>query len=268
VSTPTQRYDSLGRGYARFRRPDPRIAAAIEDALGDARTILDVGSGTGSYQPRDGRVVAVEPSRTMIDQRRPDAAPAVQGVGEQLPFPDGCFDAALALLTIHHWPDHRAGLGEMARVSPRQVVLTWDPRIFARFWLVADYLPEIAAHEAGLATLDAVTDALQVTEVRTVPVPADCSDGFAGAYWRRPDRYLDPAARGAISSFALCDPAAVTRAMDRLEADLASGRWASRHRGLADRDTLDLGYRLVIAGGIRPGPAASGTSAGRPGRPR
>ena len=251
VGTHPQRYDSLGRGYARFRRPDPRIAAAIEDALGDARTIVDVGSGTGSYEPRGGRVVAVEPSRTMIDQRRPDAAPAVQGVAERLPFLDGSFDAALAVLTTHHWPDHRAGLGEMARVSPRQVVLTWDARIFSRYWLVADYLPEIAVHEAGLATLDAVTDALLVSEVRAVPVPADCTDGFAGAYWRRPDRYLDPDARAAISSFAQCDPLAVTRAMDRLEADLASGRWASRHGGLADRDALDLGYRLVVAAGLR-----------------
>jgi SAM-dependent methyltransferase len=253
VTTDAQRYDSIGRGYARHRRPDPRIAAVIEEAVGDAGAVLDVGSGTGSYQPGRGRVIAIEPSRTMIDQRSPDAAPYVQGVAEHLPFPDGSFDTALAVLTIHHWPDHRAGLEEMARVSQRQVVLTWDPRIFARFWLVADYLPEIATHEAHLATLDAVTDVLRVTHVRPVPVPADCTDGFAGAYWRRPAAYLDPSVRGAISSFAVCDPLTVTRAMARLQEDLATGRWSSRYRELAARDTLDLGYRLVLARGVTPG---------------
>lgn len=253
MSTHPQRYDSLGRGYARFRQPDPRIAAAIEDAIGEARTVLDVGSGTGSYEPRHGRVVAVEPSRTMIDQRHPDAAPVVQGVAEHLPFPDGSFDAALAVLTTHHWPDHRAGLRELARVSERQVILTWDHRVFARFWLVAEYLPEIATYESHLATLDAVTDALLVTAVRPIPVPADCTDGFAGAYWRRPAYYLDPGARGSISAFAHCDPRTVTQAMSRLQADLASGRWLYRHRGLAVRRTLDVGYRLVIARGIATG---------------
>ena len=244
------RYDSIGRGYSRFRRRDPRIAAAIEDALGDAATVLDVGSGTGSYQPARGRVVALEPSRTMIDQRAPGAAPVVQGVAEHLPFPDDSFDATLAVLTTHHWPDHRAGLRELVRVSGSQVILTWDAELTARFWLVADYLPEIAAHEMQMPTLDDVTEALLVTDVRPVPVPADCLDGFFGAYWRRPEQYLDPDVRQSISAFAFCDPPAVTAAMARLQADLESGRWSARHRDLLAREELDLGYRLVVARGL------------------
>ncbi|MGH9230953.1 MAG: hypothetical protein ACRD07_19865 [Acidimicrobiales bacterium] len=152
----------------------------------------------------------------------------------------------------HHWPDHVAGLGELARVSERQVILTWDPRIFARFWLVSDYLPEIAAHEALLATLDAVTDTLNVSDVQPIPVPADCADGFCGAYWQRPADYLDADLRQAISAFARCDPANVAQAMTRLEDDLASGRWTRRYRRLTTIDTLELGYRLVISHGLAP----------------
>ena len=250
--TRARRYDTIGRGYARFRQPDPRIAAAIDEALGDAASILGVGSGTGSYEPPHRRVVALEPSRTMIDQRPDDAPPVVQGVAEHLPFRDACIDAALAVLTTHHWRDHLAGLRELARVSERQVILTWDPKMFARFWLVADYLPEIAAHEARLATLDAVTDALEVIDVRPIPIPADCADGFCGAYWRRPAIYLDADARQAISAFARCDPTNVARAMRRLDDDLASGRWARRYRRVATIDALDLGYRLVISQGLAP----------------
>jgi SAM-dependent methyltransferase len=251
---PARRYDTIGRGYARFRRPDPRIAAAIEEALGDAASIVSVGSGTGSYEPQHRRVVALDPSRTMVDQRPDDAAPVVEGVAEHLPFRDACVDAALVVLTTHHWQDHLAGLRELARVSERQVILTWDPEMFARFWLVADYLPEIAAHEARLATLDAVTDALDVMDVRPIPIPADCADGFCGAYWRRPATYLDADARRAISAFARCDPTDVARAMARLDADLASGRWSRRYRRLATIDTLDLGYRLVVGRGLAPPP--------------
>lgn len=250
--TRAQRYDTIGSGYIRFRRPDPRIAAAIDAALGDAAAILDVGSGTGSYEPRHRRVVAIEPSRTMIDQRPDDAAPVAQGVAEHLPFPDACFDVALAVLTTHHWPDHLAGLRELTRVSERQVILTWDPQIFARFWLVADYLPEIAVHEAQLATLAAVTDALAVTDVQPILIPADCTDGFCGAYWRRPATYLDADARRSISAFAPCDPANVAQAMTRLEHDLASGQWSHRYERLTTLDTLDLGYRLVTSRGLAP----------------
>jgi SAM-dependent methyltransferase len=182
----------------------------------------------------------------------------VQGVAEHLPFPDATFDAALAVLTTHHWPDHRGGLAELVRVSGSQVILTWDAEVSARFWLVAEYLPEIAAHELQLPTCDDVVAALQVTDVRTVPVPADCRDGFFGAYWRRPEQYLDPDVRRSISAFAFCDPSSVTTAMARLQDDLASGRWASRHRDLLARETLDVGYRLVVARGLAPSAVGDG----------
>ncbi len=240
-------------GNGRYRRPDPRIAAAIGAALGDAVTVLDVGSGTGSYEPPGRQVIAVEPSRTMISQRRAGAAPVVQAVAGQLPFPDASFDVALAVLTVHHWPDYRAGLGELARVAGRQLILTWDPAVLARFWLVADYLPEMAAAEAGLATLPAIAGALAAASVTPVPVPADCTDGFCGAYWQRPKAYLDPGVRLAISAFSQCTPAAVDRAMGRLARDLRTGRWRQRYRDLLGLRELDIGYRLVAAEGLAAG---------------
>lgn len=245
------RYDTIGVGYRRYRQPDPHIAAAIEAALDGAATVVDVGSGTGSYQPRGRKVIAVEPSRTMLDQRGTGAAPAVQSVAEHLSFPDMRFDAALAVLTTHHWPDHLAGLREMARVAHRQVFLTWDPDIHANLWLFQEYLPEMVASEGRLRSLRAITDVVAVDRVETVPVPALCTDGFCGAYWRRPHAYLDPEARLAISAFSRCDPANVNEAMGRLERDLNSGRWQKRHHRLLELDELDLGYRLVVAAGMR-----------------
>src|SRR5438132_12218763 len=141
----------------------------------------------------------------MIRQRPAGAAPVVRGVAEHLPFPSDAFDAALAVLTIHHWSDAATGLRELARVARSQVVLTWDPRVWQRFWLVAEYLPEVIEMEAGAATLAAVEETLEVVDVAVVPVPADCTDGFFGAYWRRPERYLDPKARGAVSGFSVLD---------------------------------------------------------------
>jgi len=240
-------YDQIGNTYSRYRLPDRRIAAAIESALGDARTVCNVGAGAGSYEPDGRRVYALEPSLRMIRQRSAPQTPVVQGVAERLPFRDGAFDAALAVLTVHHWPDLRAGLGELVRVARRQAVLTWDPDTFASFWFVAEYLPEWAECDAELAALDAVCAGLNTRDVRVVPVAWDCTDGFGAAYWRRPQAYLDPAARQAISALALCEPAAVTRATDALRRDLADGTWERRHGDLLGMEELDVGYRLVIA---------------------
>jgi SAM-dependent methyltransferase len=247
----TDPYAVLGISYAARRQPDPRIAAVIRAALGPARTVVNVGAGAGSYEPPDVRLVAVEPSPVMVAQRPGHAAPAVRARAEQLPFPDDAFDAALAVLTVHHWRSAVGGLAELRRVSGRQVVLTWDPEVTSRFWLLTEYLPQIPALERGLACLDAVCAGLRPgggkVSVHPVLVPADCTDGFLGAYWRRPEAYLQPAVRAAISSLSRIDQDEVRAAMARLAADLASGRWEDRHRDLTTRAELDLGYRLVVA---------------------
>jgi hypothetical protein len=242
-------YDLIGEGYVDQRRPDPRWDAAIRAAVGDARSVVNVGAGTGSYEPTDRTVIAVEPSTTMIGQRPASAAPAVRAAAEAVPVRDGAFDAALAILTVHHWADAVAGFAELRRIARRQVVLTWDERVTSTFWLVRDYLPEIAEHEAGLVTLDEVVAGLDVSEVVELPVPADCTDGALGAYWRRPHAYLDPAVRASMSGLSLLDQAVVDAAMDRLRSDLDDGSWHRANARLEGLDELDLGYRIVVAGG-------------------
>jgi SAM-dependent methyltransferase len=241
-------YDTIGQGYRRYRRPDPRIAAAIKRALGDAVSVTNVGAGAGSYEPRDRKVVAVEPSLTMIRQRAQGAAPVVRAVASALPFRDACFDAALAILTLHHWSDRAHGLAELARAARRRVVIlthTWDPAA-SGFWLVDDYFPEILASDRLIfPTLDELRRALGRLAVFDVPIPRDCSDGFLGAYWARPEAYLDAGVRGAISGFAKLADAGPGLA--RLRADLASGVWERRYGALRTREQLDLGYRLVVA---------------------
>lgn len=243
---PGRLYDRIGGGYGRYRRPDPRIGAGIRQALGAARTVVNVGAGTGSYEP-ESTVVAVEPSATMVAQRPAGAAPAVRASALALPFRAGAFDAALAILTLHHWPDWRAGVAELRRVArDRVVVLTIDADA-AEFWLVRDYVPGIRALDRRwMPPVAELVDALGGATVQPVPVPWDCTDGFLGAYWRRPRAYLDDGARGAISAFALAG--GVDAGIARLRRDLRDGTWARRNAELADRDELDVGYRLVVSG--------------------
>jgi SAM-dependent methyltransferase len=206
---------------------------------------VNVGAGAGSYEPADRLVVAVEPSGVMIRQR-PPGNPVVQASASALPFRDDTFAAALAVLTVHHWPDRAEGLAELARVARRVVILTWDPA-FSGLWWVADYFPEIAAlDQPSFPTLDDLRAALGPVEVLPLPIPHDCTDGFMGAYWRRPAAYLDPGVRGAISTFTRM--AGVEAGLARLQADLDDGTWARRHGYLLDRTELDLGYRLVTGG--------------------
>jgi SAM-dependent methyltransferase len=240
-------YDRIGRGYAHRRRPDPRIAERISRGIGDARTVVNVGAGSGSYEPAGRDVVAVEPSPVMIAQRPPGAAPVARGVAEALPFPDDAFDAAVAVLTVHHWTDRAQGLAELRRVAPRQVVFTWDPDALAAFWFTRDYLPEAEDLDRGFADFTTTLASLSPARVEDVLVPHDCSDGFYAAYWRRPEAYLDPSVRAAISGFSIIDEDLTRRALDRLAADVESGEWRRRNEELLDLDELDLGYRLVIA---------------------
>jgi SAM-dependent methyltransferase len=237
-------YDAIGHNYQRMRRPDPRIGRAILQALEGTTSVLNVGAGTGSYEPADRFVAAVEPSTVMIRQRPRGAPPVVQAIASELPFRVACFDAALAVLTIHHWPDWRVGLRELRRVSRgRVVLLTYDP-LFDGFWLVRDYFPEISA--VDLATMPLIDDLrveLGVIDIHTIEIPHDCTDGFLGAYWRRPHEYLRPDVRSASSSFSKI--ANVDSGLARLRDDLASGDWNLRYGHLLARDTLDVGYRLI-----------------------
>ncbi|GAB4392842.1 MAG: class I SAM-dependent methyltransferase [Kiloniellaceae bacterium] len=239
----TAAYDTIGVNYADLRKPDPRIERVIAAALGPAVSVLNVGAGAGSYEPADREVTALEPSAEMIRQRRRAVARVLQGQAEDLPFGDQTFDAAMAILTVHHWSDKAKGLAEMRRVTRGPVVLlTFDPD-HRGFWL-ADYLPELAALDDRQMPRMADYEAwLGPVEISPVPVPHDCLDGFLYAYWRRPEAYLDPRLRAAMSSFwALGD---VSEALGRLAADLESGAWAQRYGDLLQRDSYDAGYRLV-----------------------
>ena len=242
-----QVYDTLGVGYARKRQPDPRIAAALCAVLDGCRAVLNVGAGTGSYEPDDRTVVAVEPSATMIRQRARGAAPAVQARAEALPFADGSFDAVMGVLTLHHWTDVEQGVAECARVARRRVVfLTVDVDVCARFWLLRDYFPEIEALDRRtMPDLGRLRAVLGPIEVMPLAIPADCRDGFLAAYWRRPEAYLDPAVRASISVFGRIPD--TDKRVDSLRNDLATGQWRQRHGDLLARDEIDLGYRIVVA---------------------
>jgi SAM-dependent methyltransferase len=242
------RYDQTGRTYSQTRQPDPRIAAVINRAVGRAESLANIGAGTGSYEPAL-TVVAVEPSRVMLDQRPRGSAPAVQATAERLPIRSDAVDVALAVLTIHHWPDLAAGLAEMVRIARRRVViLTWDHDVIADFWLLREYVPAAAETDARLAiSLEALTTLLSEhrVSVTAVPVPHDCIDGFGGAYWRRPDAYLDRTVQHGMSLLSMTPDDAVQEGLSRLKADLSTGAWHQQHADLLAQAELDLGYRVV-----------------------
>ena len=250
VPAPQPVYDTIGLGYIAHRRVEPRWAAIINEQLGDGRVVVNVGAGTGNYEPVDRDVVAVDPSGVMVAQRRAGAAPAVRASGSALPVASDCADVALAILTLHHWDDWAAGLAELCRVAPRRVVLTMDFEMHASFWFLADYVPEVRettrALEPGYVT---VAEAIGADVAAAIPllVPRDMQDGVLGAYWCRPEAYLDPAVRANCSGLALADPAVVARGVAALEADLSSGTWHRRHADLDELEAVDLGYRLVVA---------------------
>ncbi len=236
-------YDEIGVDYSDLRKPDIRIEKTIRNALGCANSVLNVGAGTGAYEPADKSVTAIEPSSEMIRQRSASAAPVIQGHAEDLPFDDDTFDASMAILTVHHWADKKQGLSEMRRVTRGQVIiLTFDPS-HRGFWL-ADYIPELVAlDEVQMPAMADYAAWLGSAEISVVPIPHDCTDGFLCAYWRRPAAYLDPKVRSAISSFwAISD---VSEGLNELGRDLDTGAWAERYSDLLNHDEADFGYRLV-----------------------
>ncbi len=244
-----QLYETIGSAYPTTRRTEPRIAAQVWEALGDARTVLNVGAGTGSYEPPDRDVTAVEPSAVMRAQRPAGAAPCVAAGAESLPFEDQSFDAAMAFSTVHHWHDPITGLREMRRVARRIVVFTHDASAAGwrdRFWLIRDYLPEVADLVAGRPSVDQLASTFGA-RLAPVLVPWDCADGFFEAYWRRPEAYLEEQVRRAVSVWTRVGPEAEQRAVDNLRDDLSSGRWAERNRDLVALDAAELGLRLLTA---------------------
>ena len=237
-------YAKLAIDYARLRRPDPRIAARINAALADARSVVNIGAGAGSYEPDDCDVTAVEPSADMIAKRAQDAAPAVQASAEALPFPDKTFDAAMAVNTVHHWTDKAKGMAEMRRVARDKVVIfTTDPD-FPGMWL-NHYLPELAALDHGqMPPLRTYHDWFDTVEITPILVPKDCVDGFLYAYWQRPAAYLDPRITGVLSSFQMIGGGA--DGLEALRHELESGEWERRFGEVMNENSLDVGYRLVI----------------------
>lgn len=243
-------YDRIGVRYVSTRRPDPRIASQIHAALFTMGTVVDVGAGAGSYEPAQ-TVAAVEPSNVMIAQRPPGSAPCVRAVAEDLPLADKCVDAVMAILTVHHWRDVAAGIGQMRRVARhRIVILTWDQTVFRDFWLLREYLPEATRiSDAQYVPVNQLVGLLGGARIQTVPVPHDCTDGFGAAYWRRPEAYLDPNVRAGISMLAHAGDAALDEGLTRLAGDLRSGHWRRRHSDLFEQQQFDAGYRLLVSDG-------------------
>ncbi len=243
-------YERHGRTYAQHRRADPRIAARIHAALGDARTVLNVGAGAGSYEPSDRWVLAVEPSATMRAQRPRGSAPALAAHAEALPFDDDddAVDAAMACVTIHHWASFERGLAELRRVARGPVVI---------FTFALEHLPAwqhelmheaVAVEQPRFPALEEIAAALGGrTRVESIPTPGDCSDGFFEAFWRRPEQLLDPEVRSAQSVWACMDPDVEQRIVERIRAALESGQWDAEHGHLRCASSIDGALRLVIS---------------------
>lgn len=247
----SDRYDRIGQGYAGRRQPDPRFAARILEALGDARTVVNVGAGAGSYEPDDRLVIPVEPSAVMAAQR-PAHRPAIRGVAQDLPLHDNSVDAAMTVLSLHHWhPDQRAGVVELCRVArDRVVIVTIDPTICGHMWLMADYFPEVRALDDLTFPLpdDIVSWLDRPARVEVLETPADTPDGNLLAFWAHPEWVLDPAARAATSGFARQPDAVVERVVREVRSDLEDGTWDARHGHLRELDALDVGLRMIVAG--------------------
>ena len=240
-------YDRIGTSYAATRGAEPRIARRIRDALGDARSVVNVGAGAGSYEPDELEVLAIEPSAAMIAQRPAGAAPALQASAESLPLDDASYDAALAVNTVHHWHDLRGGLREMRRVARKRVVIFMrDGSRGQPFWLER-YLPALDLSEKMARISKTIEDEYGDLSEIPMPLPRDCADGLFSAFWGRPEMYLDDSVRANISHFALAEDEAVDEGLARLAWDLRSGAWDARYGHLRSPPELDLGHRLFVA---------------------
>jgi Methyltransferase domain len=242
-------YERMGSGYGARRRTDPRIAARVHEALGDAATVINVGAGAGSYEPSDGHVLAVEPSASMRAQRPGSLAPAIDATAEQLPFDDDSFDAAMAMITVHQWSNLATGLSELCRVSRGAVViLTFDGDALERLWL-GEYVPEVfAAERLRYPPIEDIRAALdRPSTVSEVAIALDCIDGFTEAFYGRPEAFLDPAVRGAQSAWEFVEERVVERGIGRLREELADGSWDARYGALREQPEFIGALRLIVA---------------------
>lgn len=244
-----QIYETIGVGYSVGRRPDPRWQEAIDSVIGDAKRVINIGAGTGSYEPSGRAVIAIEPSELMVSQRSKASAPVVRASAENVPITSGWADLTMTLLSLHHWSDWRTGISEMRRLASRRLVLTYDPELHASFWLLRDYLPEVAASERTRAPkVEHIAEELGGDiEVIVLEVPSDCVDGVLPAHWRRPAAYLDPQVRACCSGLAQANQRVVDRAVRELTSDLDSGAWEQRNRELLAMNCFDAGFRLVVS---------------------
>ena len=241
-------YDRIGASYV-TRRADARLTSRLHIHLGHASTVVNVGAGTGNYEPTDRQVVGVDPSRVMLAQRGLDAPPSVQASAESLPFSDSQFDAAMAISTVHHWNNLRQGLKELTRVAELRIVYFSEPALPGFHWIVDEYFPEVIDMPTNRAAprSEHVAELLGGTvEVETFEVPADFTDG-AGAFWSRPELYCDSKIQAGLSMFALLDEGVVQRGTERLRRDLATGLWDERHGDLRTAPSMDVGYRIVVS---------------------
>ena len=248
-------YDTIGQAYVAHRRPDPRWEALVAEQIGAAQVVVNVGAGTGSYEPagpdRDCTVVAIEPSTIMVAQRPSGAAPAVRASASALPLPTGWADVALGVCTVHHWDDWKAGLAEMQRVARRQVIVAIDFDLHGTFWLLEDYLPEVGDHTRRCHPgADLIAEAIGATDMITLPVPATCRTACSAPTGAAPRPISTRRCGPTRSGLALADPDVIARGVGELERDLANGTWHRRHADLAGVESVDLGYRLVVADAV------------------
>jgi SAM-dependent methyltransferase len=246
---PAFNYNKEGQFYSGVRRPDPRIAAQIHAALGDAKTVLNVGAGAGSYEPLDRYVVALEPSEVMRKQRPAHLAPALIGTADKIPFDDNSFDAAMAILTVHHWPDRTKNLQEVRRVTKGPIVImTFDPDVPTEFWM-GDYAPELVEVEhTRYGSVSSITGALGGhSEIQPIAVPRDCMDGFQVAFYARPEAFLQKEVRKSQSAWGFVSEEVTNRIVTNLSNDLASGKWDEKYGYLRARETINCQLRLIVA---------------------
>ncbi|MCA9520991.1 MAG: class I SAM-dependent methyltransferase [Myxococcales bacterium] len=247
------RYDQIGEGYAAYRRPDPEIQRRIDVALAGAKSVVNVGAGTGSYEPEERYVIAIEPSDVMAAQRPPERAPAIRAFADDLPLRDQSVDAAMSVLSLHHWDDaRRSGVEEMRRVARGAVVIvTYDPRVSAKVWLLADYLPEVAALDFATFPLpETLVDWLGGATIEPIPLAATTPDWMLGSFWAHPERVLDAGARNATSGFARQPESVVRRVVDSVRRDLGDGSWDARYGYLRQLERFDVGLRLIVSPGL------------------